>query len=190
MRAPLAPALLRERFVRSLGPAAREVDKARLPEAAQAPAAKAPAPPQGRAPAPGPAAPPPVAPPSDVAPSLHAPATPGASPRPPTTFEAACGPAVHADGAPGWDTALAETIAMLCAEAGPDFLHWTVQVPLDPLRLPDTQLLLVHSPSRLQLRFSTQSAQALRLLSARGAHLVAMLDQALGALREIDIDIT
>lgn len=95
-----------------------------------------------------------------------------------------------ADEPPGWYGMLAQAIASLCLGSDPAFRHWTVQVPLDPAALPETSLALSLSLHSLQLRFSTQSAWSMRLLSMRSATLADMLHQALPSQRDIDIELS
>lgn len=90
----------------------------------------------------------------------------------------------------GWDTALVDTISLLCRSSDPNFHSWTILVPLNPETLPHTELRLTFSPHRLQLRFSTQSTRSLALVSAHHDALRDLLRQALPDDRHIDIDIT
>lgn len=100
-------------------------------------------------------------------------------------------PAVHWTApTPGWDSALVETVALLCRSSDPAFHSWTVQVPLDPETLPHTELRLTFSPHHLQLRFLTQSTRSLHLVSSHLDALHALMRDALPDARHIDIDIT
>jgi len=90
----------------------------------------------------------------------------------------------------GWDEELVQAIVTLCVRSDPSFEAWAVVVPMDPRVLPQTELHLSFSRHRMSLRFHTQSAQSVRLLSRHRPSLATMLQQALPGTREIDIDIT
>lgn len=90
----------------------------------------------------------------------------------------------------GWEDALADVVARLCRASDPAFHSWTVQVPLDPEALPETELRLTFSPHHLRLRFSTASTVSLAVVSAHQDHLSALLREAMPEARHIDIDIT
>ncbi len=89
-----------------------------------------------------------------------------------------------------WEQSLARVLHRLCSSADLAITHWTIQVPLDPAALPETTLHLSLSPQRLQLRFNTQSAWSLRLLSIRKNALVQLLHETLPDLRDIDVELT
>lgn len=89
-----------------------------------------------------------------------------------------------------WDLDLAHRVIQLCKRASPSFHSWSVTVPLDPTVLPDTELAMALSPSRLLLRFKTQSAYSMALIRRHEPRLVAMLTQALPPSREIEVELS
>lgn len=101
---------------------------------------------------------------------------------------AAAQPAAWQD-EPAWEQELAEMVATLCSKADPAFQTWTVMVPLNPAVLPDTELRLSLSPERLSLRFQSGSAVARQLVLSHRPQLQRLLEQSLGHLRDIDIDL-
>jgi Type III secretion protein (HpaP) len=97
-------------------------------------------------------------------------------------------PSVMADS--GWEHSLAKLIRNLSSSADPSFTQWTVQIPLDPIILPDTTLHIALSSCHLMLRFNTQSAWSQRLIFAATGTLSQSLQEALPHVQDIDIDIT
>jgi type III secretion control protein HpaP len=92
--------------------------------------------------------------------------------------------------APGdWDLDLARRVIQLCKRASPSFHSWTVTVPLDPTVLPDTELAMAMLPSRLALRFKTQSPYSMALIRRHEDRLVSLLAQALPA-RQVDVELS
>ena len=96
-------------------------------------------------------------------------------------------PAGRAD---DWDQDLCKRIGLLCRKISPDITEWEVTVPLHPVKLPEGSLNIRLSPHRMALRFNTQSAYTLRILSEHQSGLIPMLEKALPYSRDIDIDIT
>ncbi len=96
----------------------------------------------------------------------------------------------RADDLPSWVPDLVHAIVLLTARMDPDMQAWSVSIPIDARRLPETELHLSLSQHRLSLRFSTQSSLALRLLSTHRAALATELEQALTGDREISIEVT
>ncbi|NRF68489.1 hypothetical protein HLB44_15955 [Aquincola sp. S2] len=193
-----------DRFQRVLaGVVARTVAESRpltsLPQPSPAPAAPAPAPaapPLAAAPA-APAASAPVeavAEPDEAHEGTGASEQPLPLPIPPYPLprqDARDGESKGGDFGPpeDWDLDLAKRIAALCRKADPSFTDWQVTIPLDPAVLPETELFLKLSPHRLLLRFHTQSAYSLQLVSRHRERLFPMLEKAMPYAREIDIDL-
>jgi hypothetical protein len=94
------------------------------------------------------------------------------------------------DGPPpsNWDSTLADRIAHLCRRADPSFISWSVTVPLDPRVLPESELHMMLSQDRMQLRFQTQSSYSMGLICDHKQHLVSLLERALPGRREIDVE--
>jgi hypothetical protein len=177
------PALLGERFQRSLGSPTQALQHKAAATTAQAGAAAT----RPAQPLPEPAplqAPEPPAERTDAAAGIVSPPPPPdqATPLRPQQQPTATGPA--------WEQSLAQLVHTLCSSSDPSITHWTIQVPLDPDALPETTLHLALSPRRLQLRFNTQSSWSLRLLSDRTKSLVQLLQQTLPDLRDIDVELT
>lgn len=93
-------------------------------------------------------------------------------------------------GGSAWDAELVRVIATLCRKADPGFEAWSVVIPIDGRVLPETELRLGLSAQRLSLRFHTQSQHSLTLVLRHREALAGMLQEALPALRDIDIDVT
>lgn len=88
-----------------------------------------------------------------------------------------------------WDLDLALRVIQLCKRASPSFHAWSVTVPLDPTVLPDTELAMALTPSRLALRFKTHAAYSMALIKRHEPRLVSLLARGLPASREIDVEV-
>jgi Type III secretion protein (HpaP) len=91
---------------------------------------------------------------------------------------------------PKWVISLADLVSHTCRQADQAFSHWSVVIPIDPAVLPDTTLRLDLSPSRLMLRFCTQSTHSLSLISKHNSNLVSLLMNSISGIENIEIDIT
>jgi hypothetical protein len=89
----------------------------------------------------------------------------------------------------GWHSELARLIARLCNGADVDIEGWSVTLPMKPSVLPATMLRLELSPHWLTLRFQTQSARSLALLSRYRSELETLLRESLKRGQQVDIDI-
>lgn len=91
---------------------------------------------------------------------------------------------------PAWVGALADLIAETCASSDETFSHWSVIVPLDQNTLPETILRIDFSPSRLLLRFCTQSTHSLNLISLCSIRLIQLITDRLPDFRNIEVELT
>lgn len=83
---------------------------------------------------------------------------------------------------------LVDRIATLCRRAGAAMVNWTVTLTLDPQVMPDTVLRIKASQGWMRLRFSTQSAAVVALISSHLPRLQQLLEEALDMKHQLDID--
>ncbi len=83
---------------------------------------------------------------------------------------------------------LVDRITLLCRRAGAGMVNWTVTLALDPQVMPDTVLRIKASQGWMRLRFSTQSAPVVALISAHLPRLQQLLEDALDMKHQLDID--
>ncbi|MCS4510427.1 type III secretion HpaP family protein [Xylophilus ampelinus] len=83
---------------------------------------------------------------------------------------------------------LARHLHRLCERGGAISQHWSATLHLDAQALPDTQLRIQASQSWIRLRFSTQSADSIRLISDHTPALRSTLEQTLDMKHHVDID--
>lgn len=91
---------------------------------------------------------------------------------------------------PAWVKDLADLVSQTCSHADKAFSQWSVVIPLDPAVLPDTTLRLDLSPSRLLLRFCTQSTHSQSVISYNIKYLIALLQGSTSPIQNIEVDIT
>lgn len=91
---------------------------------------------------------------------------------------------------PKWVVELADLVSHTCGQSDKSFSHWSIVIPIDPAVLPDTTLRLDLSPSRLLLRFCTQSTHSLNLISKHNTSLISLLVHSVSEIQNIEIDIT
>ncbi|MFE8646302.1 type III secretion HpaP family protein [Sphingomonas sp. NCPPB 2930] len=83
---------------------------------------------------------------------------------------------------------LARHLHRLCERGGAISQHWSATLHLDAQALPDTRLRIQASQSWIRLRFSTQSADSVRLISDHTPALRSTLEQTLDMKHHVDID--
>ncbi|WAC71603.1 hypothetical protein OU995_18710 [Roseateles sp. SL47] len=83
---------------------------------------------------------------------------------------------------------LARQLQGLCTRGASISQHWSATLNLDAHALPDTRLRIQASQSWIRLRFSTQSADSVRLISDHTPALRSSLEQSLDMKDQVDID--
>lgn len=89
-----------------------------------------------------------------------------------------------------WHEAMVELLQRLCFATDHSMTQWTAVVPLESTILPQTTLHISFSPQRLRLRFHTDAASSLRVLSDSAQSLAQSLKEALPDVTDIGIEIT
>lgn len=83
---------------------------------------------------------------------------------------------------------LSKRLIQLCRRGVSAPESWSITLQLDPQALPETELRIQSSRAWMRLRFSTQSAVSVRLISKHMDSLTRSLEEALNMRQQIDVD--